>query len=137
MRPILGPLFALLVLASAAAKPAKPCVRLRVSPDRGFAPLVVTTQATVIDPRHELWCGDVAWTWGNDGGSSETIDCDAYEPNDQLPERWSTVPRQHTFHRPGQHLVIVTVRRAGVSVTRAVRVDVLGPAGLSDLAEVR
>ena len=103
-------------------------LRLRATPNVAFAPASILFVGQIRggpDDNEELYCPTVEWEWDDDTISSQTVDCDPFEPGvTEIQRRFSV---RHTFDYAGQYDVRLHLKQGDdVVITSRVRVEVRG-----------
>ena len=103
-------------------------LRLRATPNVAFAPASVLFVGQIRggpDDNEELYCPTVEWEWDDDTISSQTVDCDPFEPGvTEIQRRFSV---RHTFDYAGQYDVRLHLKQGDdVVITSRVRVEIRG-----------
>ena len=103
-------------------------LRLRATPNVSFAPASVLFVGQIRggpDDNEELYCPTVEWEWDDDTISSQTVDCDPFQPGvTEIQRRFSV---RHTFDYAGQYDVRLHLKQGDdVVITSRVRVEIRG-----------
>jgi len=115
----------LVVLALAApgrvggeAGPKKPRLDIRASPRLGLAPARVLATAELVggDAAEDFYCPLLEWDWDDGSRTVREADCPPFEPGTTLERHFTA---DHVYHRSGNYLVRVFLRRASRSVATA------------------
>lgn len=101
-------------------------MRLMVSPLIGMAPLTISAQGLVRDPRQELLCPDFTWDWGDGCRSEHQADCDPYILIEDRPKRYSTLRVEHKYRLPGNYIIRFTVADAMTKRSQTRQIEVKG-----------
>jgi hypothetical protein len=97
------------------AKPRKPKLTIRTTPQMAFAPanVLFTAQLADAESHEELYCPGVQWEWGDGETSFHEYDCPPFGPSVEFENRFSG---RHAYGRGGVYEVRVSLVRAGRTI---------------------
>lgn len=106
----------------------RPRLTVRANPIHGFAPQRVVFTAELAGGANDFrdyYCASVEWVWADDTRSSNTFDCDPYEPGkSEIRRRFS---QDHLYREPGTFEVTFRLLQGTKVVTNArVMIEVRG-----------
>ena len=98
----------------------KPKLSLRGSPSTGTPDTVFVFRAVLTggEDNEDLYCLTTEWEWEEQADSSiDETECPPFTPGETKVERVFT--EEQSFHRPGSHLVRVSVRKGEKQIASA------------------
>lgn len=103
-----------------AAKPKKPSISLRATPNIGFTPARIAFVVEIkggSDDYEDFYCATVEWEWGDGTESEESIDCEPYVAGQSDIRR--RFARDHRYHTADEYRVMFRLKKAGKVVGSA------------------
>lgn len=101
-------------------KPKRPKLSVKASPSMGISPARIVASADVSggpDDFEEYYCAAVEWDWGDDTKSTNSVDCDPYEPGKSTIKRRFTA--DHIYRTSGEYRIQFRLKKKNKSVASA------------------
>lgn len=95
-----------------AAKPKKPSIELKATPAVSFSPARIVFSVDLkggSDDYEQFYCATVTWEWGDGEESSNTVDCEPYQPGTSKIQRHFSA--EHRFQTWGEYRVVFRLKR--------------------------